>query len=203
MDLGAVFRETVRQPLDIEDGVEGIAAYLGIFKGAQCLFAEGGSVDQKQDAVEALRLDQAEHQGNSGPGFARPGRHRQQDILLTGDDGLLNGLYRLFLVVAQPQFAHITVTGKPEVVALGVLRQHGQQLFGAMPLGQGSGHIAGMTHIPIPDAALALHGGAIFATIGGEAEWHLVAHRAAGFMPLAQVTGMHLGDLLMGLRVGG
>ena len=135
MNFGAVFREFIRQPFNVENAVKGVAVNTRIFKRAQRLFAKRTAVDKEENAFKTLGLDQAEHHGNCGAGFTGTGRHRQQDLLLTLDDCLFHRADGIFLVITQAQLAHARVIGKPLILFLRFAAEHFQQLFRAVPLG--------------------------------------------------------------------
>ena len=135
VNFGAVFREFIRQPFNVENAVKGVAVNTRIFKRAQRLFAKRTAVDKEENAFKTLGLDQAEHHGNCGAGFTGTGRHRQQDLLLTLDDCLFNRADGIFLIITQAQLTHARVIGKPLILFLRFAAEHFQQLFRAVPLG--------------------------------------------------------------------
>ena len=129
MNFGAVFREFIRQPFNVENAVEGVAVNTRIFKRPQRLLAKRTAIHKEENAFKTLGLDQAEHHGNCGAGFTGTGRHRQQDLLLTLDDCLFHRADGIF------QLAHAGIIGKPLILFLRFAAEHFQQLFRAMPLG--------------------------------------------------------------------
>ena len=135
MNFGAVFREFIRQPFNVENAVKGVAVNTRIFKRAQRLFAKRTAVDKEENAFKTLGLDQAEHHGDCRTGFTGTGRHRQQDLLLPLDDCLFNRADGIFLIITQAQLAHARVIGKPLILFLRFAAEHFQQLFRAVPLG--------------------------------------------------------------------
>ena len=183
MNFGAVFREFISQSFDIENAVKSVAVNPCIFKRSQRLLAERATINQEQDAFETLRLDQAEHQGDGGTGFTGTGRHRQQDLLLAVNNGLLYRANGILLVITQTQFAHSGVIGKPLILFLRVAAQHIQQLFRAMPFRQRFRHIGGVADVAIPDTAFGLHCRAVFTPVGGVAKGDFKTLCAAGVLP--------------------
>ena len=102
VDLGIAIRGGLCQPLDIEGISKGLLVeHLGGFKGIGGLFPQGAAVHQEQDAAKALGLKQSVNQCNSCLGFACAGGHRQQDIVLAHNDGILYRADGFYLVGPQ------------------------------------------------------------------------------------------------------
>ena len=78
-----------------------LVEHLGGFEGIGGLFPQRAAVNQEQDAAKTLGLEQSVNQRNSCFGFAGTGGHRQQDIVLAYNDGILYRADSFDLIRAQ------------------------------------------------------------------------------------------------------
>lgn len=138
-----------------------------VVKGFQRLVAQRRAVHQKQNALEALRLEQAVDQANDGARLARASRHGQQAVGLALRQRAFYGADGFDLVVTQAQVG--VAFGGKHFLRLGkVALEHVQQPFGRVEVLQRLGEVGAVAQITKPCAAgffMLLHKGAAIARI--------------------------------------
>ena len=101
MHGGSGIRRLFFQFLDAEGVGKGLKIFHArVFEGVGRLFAQGRTVNQKQDAPETFRLEQPVNQRDTGLGFASAGCHRQQHLALASFDSRFGGANGILLIRA-------------------------------------------------------------------------------------------------------
>ncbi len=152
------------------------------------LFPEGVAIHQEQDAMEAIRGQEAVDHTENRPGLTGARSHGEQNTLLPANDSLLSGLYGSDLIVTEIKTIRIAEEIIRRVFELGirfrriVLQQRGKP-FRTHPALESAGSIGRVSNISEPDARFLFPLLHVLPAIGSEQKRHLV------FTPAAHTHG--------------
>ena len=115
----------------LDQSLDRLFALLG--EGVRGLLPQGRTIDQEQNAAEALGLEQTVDEGNAGLGLASAGGHGEQNSALTLLDAGLGGKDGFLLVGPQWKAVIEWRIGEFGVRAVVVTLQQGAQPFRRVP----------------------------------------------------------------------
>src|SRR5262249_17930883 len=124
---------------------------LGVVERLLGLLSERVAIDEKENAAEALVLEQPIHQRDAGTGLAGAGRHRDQHLAAALRQRRLDRLDGFALIGPQPSIVE-GLLSKAVLIGVEVLCELLLDVLGAEPFWQRARHAGGAPRIPEPNA---------------------------------------------------
>ena len=130
--------------IDAESFGEGLQVlHARIFEGVGGLFAQGGAIDEEQNAAEALGFEEPVDEGDAGFGFAGAGGHGEQEAATAGGDAAFDGADGVFLVGAKREAVVELFVGGFLFGAGFVAFEEGGESSGGVPAFEGAADVVG------------------------------------------------------------
>ena len=157
-----------------------------VFEGVGGLFTKGRTVDQEENAAEALGLEEPVDEGDASFGFAGAGGHGEQQAATAGGDAAFDGADGIFLVGAKGEAVVEFFAGEFLFGGGFVAFEEDVESGGGVPAFKGAADVVGAAEVSKPDAAAGFELAEEGAAIGGEGERDAVGiPRSAGAIELA------------------